>query len=63
MAQDGYFEFLMPKWNSGTQRTSLAETMIQYDTSSSNYSITLGGYLVPCSSTVHGAIVCVIQVA
>ena len=22
--QDGFFEFAMPKWNSGTQRTSLA---------------------------------------
>ena len=61
--QDGYFEFAMPKWNSGTQRTSLALSMIDFDTSSSNYSITLGGYLVPCSSADHGAIVCVIQLA
>lgn len=63
MPQDGYFEFAMPKWNSGTQRTSLALSMIDFDTSSSNYSITLGGYLVPCSSADHGAIVCVIQLA
>ena len=61
--QDGYFELGMPKWNSGTQRTSLAQSMIEYDNSSSNYDISNGGYRVPCSSTDHSSILCVIQVA
>ena len=59
----GSFVLEMPKWNSGTQRTSLAQSMIEYDNSSSNYDISNGGYRVPCSSTDHSSILCVIQVA
>ena len=61
--QDGYFELGLPKWNSGTQRTSLAQSMIEYDNSSSNFDISNGGYRVPCTSTDHSGILCVIQVA
>lgn len=51
----------MPKWNSGTQVIGLAMPMI-YEYTSFDYNVSLGGYLVPCTSADHGGLTCVIQV-
>lgn len=46
--QTGLFEILMPKWNSGTQRTSLVRSMINTD--EIPYSFPDNGYVVPCTA-------------
>lgn len=37
--------------------------MFDYNVSVSNYNVAEGGYLIPCSSALHGGIICVIRVA
>ena len=47
----------MPKWNPGTQRTSLVTTLL--DTDSATFSFSEGGYVIPCTSTTHDGIRCI----
>ncbi len=61
VAQNGFFEVNMAKWNSGTQTVGLETSMIQY--AATDYDVQRQGYTIPCSSNEHPSITCIIQVA
>ena len=61
VAQDGFFEVSMAKWNSGTQTVGLETSMLEY--AATDFDVLRQGYTIPCSSDTHQGITCIFIVA
>lgn len=56
VADTGYFEFMMAKWNAGTQTVGRETSTMIYTVT--DFNVSLQGYDVPCSSTSHPSLSC-----
>lgn len=56
VADTGYFEFMMAKWNSGTQTVGRETSAMLYVVT--EFSVSLQGYDIPCSATGHPLLTC-----